>query len=54
MNWYRIGSYIWTANSAGWLVIAYVTDLPAAFVVSVLCIGGTWAFNGLADAKDAE
>jgi hypothetical protein len=33
----RTGTYMWTASSAGWLVIAYVTGLEEALIVSVAC-----------------
>jgi len=36
---YRWGTYMWTANSAGWAVIAYVSRVPEAWIVCVLCGG---------------
>lgn len=47
MNWYRIGSYIWTASSAGWLVLFVITGLPECFVVSALCAVASIAWNVL-------
>jgi len=34
---YLLGSYIWTACSAGWLVIGYVTGVEMAYAVGVGC-----------------
>lgn len=45
MNWYHIGSYIWTSCSAGWLVLFALTDIPACFVVSALCAGMSLFWN---------
>lgn len=35
----RFGTYIWTAASAGWFVIGYVTSLDQAYLASILCGG---------------
>lgn len=45
MNWFRIGSYIWTASSAGWLVLGFLTQEPSCFFASATCIGAAWAWN---------
>ena len=33
----RIGTYIWTANAAGWAAIAYLTGVEAAWIVAAGC-----------------
>jgi hypothetical protein len=44
-RWWRIGSYIWTACSAGWLVLFALTELPECFVVSALCAVASLGWN---------
>lgn len=36
MSW-RTGTYVWTASSAGWFVLAYATDVPEAWLTSLGC-----------------
>lgn len=38
------GSYVWTASSAGWIVLGYVTQVPEAYAVGIGCaaMGGLW------------
>lgn len=31
------GTYMWTASSAGWFVLAYVTDVQEAWVTGMGC-----------------
>ena len=31
------GTYVWTANAAGWTVIGLVTQLDAAFLCAIGC-----------------
>lgn len=52
MNWYRIGSYIWTSCSAGWLVLYLITELPVCFFVSLGCAVCSFAWNGWAARRD--
>jgi hypothetical protein len=44
------GTYIWTACSAGWFVIAYITQVDVAWIVGIGCILVAylwdWACNG--------
>ena len=46
-NWYEIGSFIWTACSAGWLVLFGLTQAPECFVVSAGCAVAALAWNFL-------
>lgn len=34
----RWGTYLWTANAAGWCVLAYLTQIELAWVVAGGCI----------------
>lgn len=45
MNWYQIGSLIWTGCGAAWLVLGIVTDLPECFLVGIGCIVVSALFN---------
>ena len=49
MNWYRIGSYIWTASSAGWLVLFLLTQTAEAFVLSFGCAVGALVWGTFND-----
>jgi len=40
-------SYIWTACAAGWAVLTYLTGIPEALIVSVLCAGMAWFWHGV-------
>lgn len=41
----KAGTLIWTASSAGWLVLAFLTHVPDAFLVSGACAIMAWAWN---------
>ena len=43
---WRFGTYMWTASSAGWLVLFAWSEEPGAFVVSAGCAVASlvWTF----------
>lgn len=38
MNWYKIGSYIWTSCGAAWLVMSWLMGEPVLLIPVAGCI----------------
>lgn len=50
MNWYKIGSLIWTGCGAAWLVLGITFDMPQALVVGLGCCAASYAFHRMGDS----
>lgn len=47
MNWYKIGSYIWTGCGAAWLVLGVTSGVLSCYVVGLGCIAVSAVFNDM-------
>ena len=48
----RQGGHLWMASMTGWSIIAFFTQLPAAYVVAILCGGLGLMYWAAADQED--
>ena len=51
----RLSGLIWTACSAGWLVLGYITGLDIAYIVGVGCLAAAALFYNMGgDYNDGD